>query len=292
MKKRRFQPDWGLLLGLLVALLSIFGGLVLEGGVVRDVLQPTAALIVLGGTIGAVLVSTPRDVLTQTVKMLANALVRSRESSFYDANTLTEQLVSLSNKSRRGGLVGLEPDIDRESDPYLKKCLTLAVDGASASDTKRIMELDLDVWEQEQEKRVRVLENAGGYCPTIGIIGAVLGLIQVMKKLDDIQEVGHGIAVAFVATIYGVAFANLLFLPLANKLKAQVQQELQRREMLLEGTISIIEGLNPQLLRLKLSAFIQEDKKSQSRLFSRASSGPADPPASDSKSRGKGVRAA
>ena len=141
------------------------------------------------------------------------------------------------------------------ADPFLRKALNLAVDGTDLNEIRNMMELDIELTEQAEEQKAKVWEAAGGYSPTIGIIGAVMGLIQVMKHLDDIKEVGHGIAVAFVATVYGVASANIFFLPSANKLRARMQQARLLKELTLEGVIGIVEGLNPTLIRLKLSAF-------------------------------------
>ena len=144
------------------------------------------------------------------------------------------------------------------ADPFLKKALSLAVDGTDLQDLRRIMELEIQMAEQHGEAEAKVFEAAGGYAPTIGIIGAVLGLIQVMKHLEDIEAVGHGIAVAFVATVYGVAVANIILLPAATKLKLRLQHALQIKELMLEGVVSIAEGLNPKLVRSKLEAYLRD----------------------------------
>ena len=140
----------------------------------------------------------------------------------------------------------------------MQKALNLAVDGKELSQIRSIMELEIELVEQRGEAEAKVFEAAGGYAPTIGIIGAVLGLIQVMQHLDDINEVGRGIAVAFVATIYGVGAANLFFLPVAGKIKDRMRQEQTRREMMLEGVISILEGMNPRMIEAKLAGFFSE----------------------------------
>jgi chemotaxis protein MotA len=168
-----------------------------------------------------------------------------------------ETLVHYATQARKGGIVSLEDDVALIADPFLRKALTLAVDGTDMDELRAMMELQIALEEHRAEAEAKVFESAGGYSPTIGIIGAVMGLIQVMKHLENIEEVGHGIAVAFVATVYGVAAANLLFLPAANKMKARGQEELQRKELMLEGVISIVEGLNPKLVRSKLSAYVQ-----------------------------------
>lgn len=245
--------DLSSLAGLLVAGLGIVGGLLLEGGRFSDLGQFTAAIIVLGGTAGAVMITTPLPLLLAAVKKLPLVFWDSTPSS----NSAVEQLLTFAARARKGGLVSLESDLDSISDPYLRKAVTLAVDGTDLQDLRRIMELELEMSERRGEAEAKVFEAAGGYAPTIGIIGAVLGLIQVMKHLEDIEAVGHGIAVAFVATIYGVGLANVFLLPAANKLKLRLQHSLQMRELMLEGVISIAEGLNPRLIRSKLEAFQQ-----------------------------------
>jgi chemotaxis protein MotA len=152
--------------------------------------------------------------------------------------------------------VSLEAAVGKIGDPFLKKGLSLAVDGTDLQELRRILELEITLTDHHAENEAKVFDSAGGYAPTIGIIGAVLGLIQVMKNLANIDEVGHGIAVAFVATVYGVAAANIFFLPAANKIKGRIQHESYMREMMLEGTIGIAEGLNPRLLESKLEAFL------------------------------------
>ena len=169
-----------------------------------------------------------------------------------------EEIISFAGKARRHGIVSLEQDADNVPDPFLRKALNLAVDGTDLDDIRRMMELEVAAEEHRGEDEAKVFEAAGGYAPTVGIIGAVLGLIQVMKHLENIDEVGRGIAVAFVATVYGVGSANLFFLPAANKLRSRVQRATQIRELMLEGVISIVEGLNPKLIRTKLEAYARE----------------------------------
>ncbi len=258
---RSGKPDLSSLAGLLVALIGILGGLLLEGGRLSDVAQLTAALIVLGGTLGAVMVTTPVALLVAAVKKLPHVFWDSTPSS----ESATEQLLTFATRARKGGMVSLESDVEFIADPFLRKALTLAVDGTDLQDIRRIMELELEMAERRGEAEARVFEAAGGYAPTIGIIGAVLGLIQVMKHLEDIEAVGHGIAVAFVATVYGVSLANVFLLPTANKLKLRLQHSIQMKELMLEGVISIAEGLNPRLIQSKLDAFQQTaiDSKTQ-----------------------------
>jgi chemotaxis protein MotA len=178
---------------------------------------------------------------------------------FYRRDTgedAVKQLVNFANKARRNGIVSLDQDLAMIQDPFLKQAVMLAVDGTEPSELRRIMELQIDNQYEIEEKIPAVFESAGGFSPTIGIIGAVLGLIQVMQHLDHIDEVGKGIAVAFVATIYGVAAANLLFLPAAGKLRLRARHEQALKEMTLEGVVSILEGMNPRILEIKLNSFL------------------------------------
>jgi chemotaxis protein MotA len=171
------------------------------------------------------------------------------------AQATIDLLIQLAAKARKNGIVSLETDAAAVADPYLKKALNLAVDGTDLQELRKMMETDIVLAEQASDAEAKVWESAGGYAPTIGIIGAVMGLIQVMKHLEDIKEVGHGIAVAFVATVYGVGSANIFFLPAASKLRARAHQATVLREMILEGIVGIVEGLNPTLIRMKLDAF-------------------------------------
>jgi chemotaxis protein MotA len=265
-KKRRAKPDLATIAGLVIALGAMGGGLVLEGGSIKDIGQFTAAIIVLGGTIGAVMVNTPLPVLRGGMRRLATVF-RHEEVS---AGDICEEIIGYATKARKNGIVSLEQDASEVEDPFLKKALNLAVDGADLQELRKMMELEMGIEEQRAESEARVFECAGGYAPTIGIIGAVIGLIQVMKHLANIDEVGRGIAVAFVATVYGVALANVFFLPVANKIKARAHQESELREMILEGVVGIVEGLNPKLIRTKLEVYSRhEQSKAKSARASR-----------------------
>ncbi len=246
--------DKGTLLGLALAAGGICGGLLLEGGTLREILQPTAAIIVLGGTIGATLVGQPFGVFLGACRQLGR-LFFDEDADLPEA---VRQMSGYAAKARRNGIVSLEKDIAGLEGSFLKKALNLAVDGTEPQEIRRMMELEVTLEESRREAEARVLEAAGGYAPTIGIIGAVLGLIQVMKHLDNIQEVGKGIAVAFVATIYGVGLANVVLLPAAAKMRAKAQGRQRASELLLEGVIGIAEGLNPRLVEAKLEAFLDQ----------------------------------
>ena len=249
--KKSRTADLATLFGIVLALAGILGGLKLEGGRFSDVGQLTAAMIVLGGTAGAVMVTTPFATLRAAMAALPSIFMDDSEQ----LDKLIEQIIALATKARKAGLVSIENDALEMTDPFLKKALLLVVDGTDLQDVRRMMQLELELVERRGEAEAKVFEAAGGFAPTIGIIGAVLGLIQVMKHLEDIEAVGHGIAVAFVATVYGVAVANLFLLPAANKLKARLQHKVELKELMLEGTMAIAEGLNPKLISIKLDAY-------------------------------------
>jgi len=247
--KRRL--DLSTIGGIALALGGLIGGLLLEKGSVQDISQMTAAMIVLGGTFGAVMVTTPLHLILRAIRKLGDV--------FFDAAAqhaaVINSLIWFATQARRDGIVSLEDDADAIPDPFLRKALNLAVDGTDLQELRKMMEIDIIQNEQAREAEAKVWESAGGYAPTIGIIGAVMGLIQVMKHLEDIKEVGHGIAVAFVATVYGVGSANLFFLPAANKLRTKLRETVALQEMILEGVAAIVEGLNPTLIRMKLESF-------------------------------------
>jgi chemotaxis protein MotA len=245
------KPDIASLAGLVIAFGGILGGLLIEGGKLKDVSQFTAALIVLGGTSGAVMVSTPLRTLIGGLKRLKGVFFDPK----VEIDGMIEQVIGFATKARKNGLVSLEQEAFAIEDPFLKKALTLAVDGTDLQEIRKMLELEIGLEEQHSEAEAKVFECAGGYAPTVGIIGAVMGLIQVMKNLANIDEVGHGIAVAFVATVYGVGLANLFFLPAASKIKARIHAETQRKELILEGVAGIVEGLNPKLIRSKLECY-------------------------------------
>ncbi len=240
--------------GVLLAVIGIVAGLLMEGGNLGQILQPTAALIVFGGTLGAVLLQFPLTTVAAAFRSLAHVFAAPRKHN----DQLIRLLVSFANKARRNGVVSLDADLQTIQDPFLKQSLMLAVDGTEPTELRKIMRVSLDSTMEHEERLPMVFESAGGFSPTIGILGAVLGLIQVMQHLDNIEEVGRGIAVAFVATIYGVGIANLFFLPFAGKMRIRMREEHQRREMMLEGVISILEGMNPRMLEVKLAGFLDD----------------------------------
>jgi chemotaxis protein MotA len=245
------RPDLATISGIALAMAGIIGGLILEKGSLQDVAQGTAAMIVLGGTFGAVLVTTPMSQVVRAFRGLG-AVFFERAS---DTAETINGLIQYATKARKQGIVSLEIEAAAIDDPFLRKALSLAVDGTDLQELRKMMEIDIALAEHNAESEAKVWDAAGGYAPTIGIIGAVMGLIQVMKHLEDIKEVGHGIAVAFVATVYGVGSANIFFLPAATKLRTRMNEATLRKDMILEGVIGIVEGLNPTLIRMKLDAY-------------------------------------
>jgi chemotaxis protein MotA len=249
------KPDLGTCCGLALACGGILGGLMLEGGSIKDVAQVTAAMIVLGGTLGAVMVTAPVSVLKGAAKKLPLVFFDKAPSS----DAMIEEIIQYATKARKSGIVSLELDANAIQDPFLKKALNLAIDGMELTELRKMMELEIGVEQQHSDAEAKVYDDAGGYAPTIGIIGAVLGLIQVMKNLQNIEEVGRGIGVAFVATVYGIGVANIFFLPAGGKIRARTQRLIQMQEMILEGVSGIVEGLNPRLIRSKLEGHTGHD---------------------------------
>lgn len=243
--------------GVLLAVAGIIAGLLIEGGSVRQIIQPTAALIVFGGTLGAVLLQFPLTTVVASFRSMMRVFTTPQLKN----ELLIRQLVNFANKARRNGVVSLDSDLPAVQEPFLRQAMTLAIDGTEPAELRKIMHVNLESALESEERLPSVFEAAGGFSPTVGILGAVLGLIQVMQHLDNIQEVGRGIAVAFVATIYGVGAANLFFLPFAGKIRLQLHESHRRREMMLEGVISILEGMNPRILEVKLAGFLSDFRR-------------------------------
>ncbi len=248
------RVDKASLIGIVLALGGILAGLLLEGGNLSQILQPTAAMIVFGGTLGAVMLQFPLPIILLAFRQLGSVFVNPQRNP----QATIGQLAEFAQKARREGIVSLDAELPQIEDSFLKRSLMLAVDGTEPQELRKMMELELDNQAEYEEQVPQVFESAGGFAPTVGIIGAVLGLIQVMQHLDRIDEVGKGIAVAFVATIYGVGSANLLYLPIAGKMRIRIRDEQIMREMTLEGVASILEGMNPRMLETKLLGFLVE----------------------------------
>lgn len=249
--------DFLSIFGILLGLAAIVGGNLLEGGQIDALVNGPALLIVLGGTSGATLLQFPPKVFLRSLRISFWILLPEKP-------VLTKQITKVVNWSalaRKEGLLGLEGIAEKEPDQFALKGLQLLVDGSEPEVIRECLELDINAKEFEDLQAARLFEAMGGYSPTMGIIGAVIGLIHVMENLTDPSLLGSGIATAFVATIYGVGFANLIFLPIANKLKTHIYTLSQAREMMTEGIVSIAEGENPRNIELKLSGYITGKRK-------------------------------
>ncbi len=240
------------LLGLVLGVSAILVGQLMEGGHIGSLLQPTAFFIVLGGTLGAVMLQSPVSVFLAGMRMAAWVFV----PPVLQPHRLIELVAQWSQIARKEGLLALEAQVDALSDSFMKKGLQLLVDGAEPERLRDVLEVEISSYEDNMKMAARVWESAGGYAPTIGILGAVLGLIQVMENLSDPSKLGAGIAVAFVATIYGVGSANLIFLPVGKKLMANISRLVVMREMFVDGLVGIANGDNPRVIESRLQGYI------------------------------------
>lgn len=239
-------------LGLLVGLSAIVGGQFLEGGHVSSLLQPTAFVIVVGGTLGAIMLQSPLPVFLSGMKMVRWVFLPPVSGQ----EELLARVTGWAYMARREGLLSLEAQIHHMDDAFMAKGMQLLVDGAEPERLREVLETDIYAYESRLRQSARIWEAAGGYSPTIGILGAVMGLIQVMENLSDPSKLGSGIAVAFVATIYGVGLANLVFLPVSRKLFSQVHRLVRAREMVVDGLVAIANGDNPRIIENRLQGYL------------------------------------
>lgn len=246
------------ILGVIFSLAAIVGGQHLEGGHLSSILQLTAFIIVIGGTLGAVMVNYPMPVFLKALGCLKIVFMNQRQ----DIKGLIGELVELSNISRKQGLLALEGKIKTLDDALMAKGLQLVVDGTEPPKIREVLEVELEMFEEEYNLAGKVYESLGGYAPTVGILGAVLGLIHVMENLADPSKLGSGIAVAFVATVYGVGAANLLFLPMGGKIKMKTKELVVARMVIIEGLVSLAQGENPRMIEEKLSGYLPESQRS------------------------------
>lgn len=251
--------DIATILGMVLAFGSIIGGQALEGGHLGSIVQLTAFVIVLGGTIGAVCVQNPLPVVLKGVSLLSLGILDPK----HDNKGIIATIIELAIVSRKQGLLALEGRLKDIHDPFFRKGVQLIVDGTDPKVVHEILEIDLEQHEETGINAAKVWEAAGGYSPTVGIIGAVLGLIHVMENLADPSKLGSGIAVAFVATVYGVGAANLFFLPLASKLKFKLKEESASRMMIIMGLVGLAQGENPRLLQEKLEGYLPESERTK-----------------------------
>ena len=249
--------DKATLIGLVLGIGAVVGGQALEGGNIHSILQLTAAVIVFGGTFGAVFLSYPFREVIGAFRGIKKVIKEHPQ----DPYEIIKQITSYTNKARKEGILSLEKEVKSVDDPFLRKSLTMAVDGVEPNMIREVMEKELEYIDEHGKLSAKVFKSAGGYAPTIGILGAVLGLIQVMENLNDPTKLGAGIATAFVATVYGVGSANLLFLPISSKLDMRHRHEMIIKEMILEGIVSVSMGENPRLIEEKLISFLSEKQR-------------------------------
>lgn len=245
--------DLSLLAGVVLALGATIAGICVTGISFAYFLQPTGALIVLGGTLGVILITTPRRSLGHSARRVIG-LMAARES---DREALAQEIIGCVKAVRRGGILALETAIPKIEDGFLKKGLQLVVDLTSRAELQSILETDLRMAERHGETDAKTLEVAGGFAPTLGIIGTVVGLIDVLRQFSKLQSAGYGIGTAFVSTIYGLALANLLLLPAAHRIRARVAENFETQEMILEGVLSILDAAHPSLIRMRLDSFVR-----------------------------------
>ena len=244
--------DFLSILGLALALCAILVGAVLKGAGIMALVSAAAFMIVVVGTIAAILVQTPLPVMQRALSIFSWVMRPPNR----DGGALVAKIVEWSHTARKQGLLGLEPMIENEADPFIKKALQLLVDGTEPESISSVMDVELEVREHADVTAAKVFEGMGIYSPTLGIIGAVLGLMAVLQNLSDPAKLGHGIAAAFTATVYGIGLANLFFLPVAAKLKVIISRQSQMREMVIDGVLSIAQGENPRAIESKLQGYL------------------------------------
>lgn len=251
--------DKATIIGIVLGIGAVLGGQALEGGSLHSLIQFAAAIIVFGGTFGAVFLSYPFQNVIGSFKDIKIILKEPPQDPFQIIRLITQY----ANKARKEGILSLEKELSTIEDAFLKKALAMAVDGVEPHHIREAMEMELEYLEEHGKVNSKVWKAAGGYAPTIGILGAVLGLIHVMENLNDPSKLGSGIAVAFVATVYGVGSANLLFLPFSTKLEVRHRHQMIIKEMILEGVIAVSTGENPRLIEEKLYSFLSEFQKNK-----------------------------
>ena len=246
--------DFASIIGTLLGIAGVVGGQLLEGGKMSEIMKGTAAVIVIGGTLGAMFVSYP----VQDIKKAFGMIPLIFQNVDLDVRPVIDEIIRIATIARKEGVLAVEGQRDSIQSPLFKKTIKYVIDGFEPNTVKEIIDTEIYLAFEEEESAGKVFEGAGGYAPTIGIIGAVLGLIQVMNKLDDPSKIGEGIATAFVATVYGVGIANLILIPWGTKLKRKAAQRMMAKEVVKLGVVGIQEGLNPHFLQEKLEVFVEE----------------------------------
>jgi len=239
-------------IGLIMSIGGVILGQLLEGGHLDALMQPTAAMIVFGGTLGATMLSSTVQEFSASIRAVRKIFFQNP----HDVNPLIKEIVTMATTARKDGILALESQAKNVTNPFLALHLRHVIDGYDAKVLSEMMEDRIGKEEEEKAAVAKVYETAGGFSPTVGIIGAVLGLIHVMSNLSDSSKLGSGIAVAFVATVYGVASANLVFLPMANKLKRISHHEMLEMEIVYHGIVGLQSGLNPRVIEEKLNNLV------------------------------------
>jgi chemotaxis protein MotA len=257
----RRRIDLVLVLGLTVALGAILAGVAAAGISIAYFLQPAGAFIVIGGTLGVMLVTTPKQSLIHSFQRVVDLIATDE----VNREALIEEIIFYGRVTRRGSLLALEPLVARAAHPFLGQALQLALDVGSRAELQTVLETELRMRERQGETDAKTLEVAGGFAPTIGIIGTVVGLIEVLRHFSNLQSVGFGIGTAFVSTIYGLALANLILLPAAHRIRARVAENFEVQELVIEGVLALMDNIHPSLIRMRLNAYLrQRDTESPS----------------------------
>jgi chemotaxis protein MotA len=270
--------DVGTLAGLGLAVAAILGSTIMEGGSIAALFSPSALVLVVGGTLGATIISNGLKEVLALPRLLAQTL----RSQAYDPEAAIERLVHLAQKARREGLLSLESEIAEIEDPFLARGLQMVVDGSDIEAVRSVLETDIAFMERRHSVGATIFETAGGYAPTMGIIGTVMGLIHVLSNLSDSNKLGAAIASAFLATFYGIFTANVFWLPVASQLKAKTQREVDGRALCLEGILSIQSGDNPSTVRDKLAVFLPPSRTGKGGTAEGGGQGAAAPAQADS----------
>jgi chemotaxis protein MotA len=252
--RQRRRIDLVFVLGLVVALGAIIAGIAAAGISITYFFQPAGALIVIGGTLGVMLVTTPKESLVHSVRHVMSLI----SSEQVNREALIEEIIFYARVARRGSLLALEPLVAQAAHPFLGQALQLALDVSNRAELQNVLETELRMRERQGETDAKTLEVAGGFAPTIGIIGTVVGLIEVLRHFANLQSVGFGIGTAFVSTIYGLAMANLLLLPAAHRIRARVAENFEIQELIIEGVLALTDNVHPSLIRLRLSAYMRQ----------------------------------
>jgi chemotaxis protein MotA len=248
--------DLSMLAGIAIVVLAVFAGIMLTGVRLSYFLQPTGGLIVLGGTLGVTFVTTPRRALVHSARR-AMGLIRATAVS---REALIDEILSYIKVARPKGVLAIEGTIDQASDPFLKECLMLTLDIRERTELQAILDIKIRLRERQGEADAKTLEVAGGFAPTIGVIGTVVGLIDVLRQFSDLNAVAYGIGTAFVSTVYGLALANFILLPAAHRIRARVAESFEIHELIAEGSLCLFDRIHPSLVRERLNCFLREPK--------------------------------